>query len=61
MISQKRSRYIFRLTQEIMSEDAQTLVEYAFIVFVIVIACVALLTLIGQNVLALFQNMANVL
>ncbi len=42
-------------------EDGQTLIEYAFVAFLIAVAAVAALTLFGVNVSNLFNSMANAL
>ena len=43
------------------NEEGQTLIEYAFVVFLIAIVTVAALTLFGVNVSTLFNSMANAL
>ena len=39
-------------------EDGQTLVEYAWIVFLVGVAAVAALTLLGTNITAIYNAMA---
>ena len=40
-------------------EDGQALVEYALILFLIAIVCIAVLTILGQNVSSVLSVVAN--
>jgi pilus assembly protein Flp/PilA len=40
-------------------EDGQALVEYALILFLIAVVCIAVLTLLGQRVSSTLQSIAN--
>lgn len=47
------------LSSLILSEEGQTLTEYALILFFIALICVISLTAIGVNLTAAFQSFAN--
>lgn len=54
-----REKKVHCLLFRILQEEGQSLAEYALILFLIMLIAVAALTLLGQNVSALFNAFAN--
>lgn len=54
-----REKKVYCLLLSILQEEGQSLAEYALVLFLIMLVAVAALTLLGQNVSALFNAFAN--
>jgi pilus assembly protein Flp/PilA len=51
--------FIAKLRQFLVSEDGPTAVEYAVMLSLIIVVCLAAITTVGSNASSVFSNVAN--